>query len=145
VNGSTIYYHMQVGSCKALAQSIVDQLADMGGIRTKGTHSDGMQWGGRFVNGYGVLRGAQMVAVLCETGYMSNPGDVNKLNDPVMQKKIADSIANGLKNYVEGNPDFDTRNIRPQVEGAMEPLTDPEALEPIPVSVSTGVDSSPLP
>jgi N-acetylmuramoyl-L-alanine amidase len=129
VNGSTIYYHMQVGSCKALAQSIVDQLADMGGIRTKGTHSDGMQWGGRFVNGYGVLRGAQMVSVLCETGYMSNPGDVNKLNDPVMQKKIADSIAYGLKNYVEGNPDFDTRNIRPQAEGVLAPLTPDDTME----------------
>ncbi|MES2461607.1 MAG: N-acetylmuramoyl-L-alanine amidase [Armatimonadota bacterium] len=129
VNGSTIYYHMQVGSCKALAQSIVDQLADMGGIRTKGTHSDGMQWGGRFVNGYGVLRGAQMVSVLCETGYMSNPGDVNKLNDPVMQKKIADSIANGLKNYVEGNPTFDTRNIRPQAEGELAPLTPDDTTE----------------
>ena len=124
VNGSTIYYHMQVGSCKALAQSIVDELADMGGIRTKGTHSDGIQWGGRFVNGYGVLRGSQMVAVLCETGYMSNPGDANKLNDPAMQKKIADSIANGLKNYVEGNPDFDTRNIQPQPEGELTPLGD---------------------
>jgi N-acetylmuramoyl-L-alanine amidase len=123
VNGSTIYYHMQMGSCKALAQSIVDELADMGGIRTKGTHSDGMQWGGRFVNGYGVLRGSQMVAVLCETGYMSNAGDVNKLNDPTMQKKIADAIANGLKHYVEGNPDFDTRNVQPQSEGVLAPLT----------------------
>ena len=127
VNGSTVYYHMQVGSCKALAQSIVDELADMGGIRTKGTHSDGLQWGGRFVNGYGVLRGSQMVAVLCETGYMSNPGDANKLNDPAMQKKIADSIANGLKNYVEGNPDFDTRNIQPQPEGELTPLGDADA------------------
>ncbi len=145
VNGSTIYYHMQVGSCKALAQSIVDELADMGGIRTKGTHSDGMKWGGRFVNGYGVLRGAQMVSVLCETGYMSNPGDVNKLNDPNMQKKIADSIANGLKNYVEGNPDFDTRNIRPQAEGTLEPLTAPESAEAIPVSLSTEENTSPAP
>jgi N-acetylmuramoyl-L-alanine amidase len=143
VNGSTIYYHMQVGSCKALAQSIVDQLADMGGIRTKGSHSDGRQWGGRFANGYGVLRNAQMVAVLCETGYMSNPGDVNKLNDPVMQKKIADSIANGLKNYVEGNPNFDTRNIRPQSEGVMEPLTDSDSAETIPVSLSSE-DAAPL-
>jgi hypothetical protein len=62
-----------------------------------------------------------------------------------MQKKIADSIANGLKNYVEGNPNFDTRNIRPQVEGAMEPLTDSDTLESIPVSVSTEVDTSPVP
>ncbi len=123
VNGSTVYYHMQVGSCRALAQSIVDQLADMGGIRTKGTHSDGRQWGGRFENGYGVLRGAQMVSVLCETGYMSNPGDVNKLNNSAMQNKIADSIANGLKNYVEGNPNFDTRNIQPQDVGVLAPLT----------------------
>ena len=114
---------MQVGSCRALAQSIVDQLADMGGIRTKGTHSDGRQWGGRFENGYGVLRGAQMVSVLCETGYMSNPGDVNKLNNSAMQNKIADSIAKGLKNYVEGNPNFDTRNIQPQDVGILAPLT----------------------
>ncbi len=127
VNGSTVYYHLQVGSCKALAQSIVDELANMGGIRTKGTHSDGLQWGGRFVNGYGVLRGSQMVAVLCETGYMSNPGDANKLNDPEMQKKIADSIANGLKNYVEGNPDFDTRNIQPQAVGELTPLGDADS------------------
>jgi N-acetylmuramoyl-L-alanine amidase len=128
VNGSTVYYHLQVPSCKALAQSIADQFSDMGGIRTKGTHSDGAQWGGRFVTGFGVLRGSQMVAVLCETGYMSNPGDVNKLNNSAMQKKIAESIANGLKNYVEGNPNFDTRNIQPQDVGVLVPLT-PEGME----------------
>ena len=71
-----------------------------------------------------------MVAVLCETGYMSNAGDVNKLNDPTMQKKIADAIANGLKHYVEGNPDFDTRNVQPQSEGVLAPLTPVEDTTP---------------
>lgn len=103
VNGSTVYFHMQVGSSRALAQSIADQFAVMGGIRTKGARSDGAQWGGRFASGYGVLRNADMVAVLIETGFMSNPGDVNKLVDPDMQQKIAAAIASGLKNYIEGN------------------------------------------
>ncbi|MBC8101581.1 MAG: N-acetylmuramoyl-L-alanine amidase [Cytophagales bacterium] len=139
VNGSTVYYHMQVGSSKALAQSIADRFSDMGGIRTKGTHSDGRQWGGRFENGYGVLRGARMVAVLCETGYMSNAGDVNKLNNAAMQKRIAQAIAGGLRDYVEGNPNFDTRNIRPQADGPMAPLS---SVDPAPLT-RTSVPSPP--
>jgi N-acetylmuramoyl-L-alanine amidase len=136
VNGSTVYFHMDWASCRALAQCIADRFADMGGIRTKGVHSDGRQWGGRFVNGYGVLRGSQMVAVLVECGYMTNSNDVRRLSDPASQKKIAGAIMAGLRDYVEGNPDLDTRFINPQPEGALggevppEPMPAPDADAP---------------
>jgi N-acetylmuramoyl-L-alanine amidase len=119
VNGSTVYYHMDWASCRTLAQCVADRFREMGGIRTKGTHSDAQRFGGRFVNGYGVLRGSRMVAILVECGYMTHSGDVSRLNDPTMQKKIANSIVSGLRDYIEGNPDFDTRFINPNAVGGL--------------------------
>ena len=109
-NGSTVYYHFDNAPCRTLAQCIAERFGDMGSIRTKGVRSD------RTIapnSGFAVLRGAKMVAVLCETGYMSNNSDVRLLNDGGMQKKIAQNIAQGLQDYIEGNPDFDTRMVSP--------------------------------
>jgi len=160
VNGSTIYYHMQVPSCKSLAQCIAERMGDLGTIRCKGPHSDGLQYGGRFVNGYGVLRNSQMVAVLCECGYMSNGSDVRKLNDSANQQRIAEAIANGLRDYVEGNPGFDTKHINPQPVGTLTPLpttpdnsvprtdvvpADDNGDEMAPPAATPNVDSAPSP
>ncbi len=120
VSGSTSYYHLNVPSSKALAQSIADRLADVGGIRSKGTRTDGIRFPG---SGFGVLRGAKMVAVLIECGYMTNAGDVNRLNDRDFQQRTARAILAGLRDYIEGNPE-DTRNANPEA-GGFDPIANP--------------------
>lgn len=125
VNGSTIYYHLNVASCKALAHCIADRMGDLGGIQSKGVRSDGIRFP---KSGFGVLRNSQMVSVLVECGYMTNPGDVARLNDPKMQARIGSAITDGLRDYIEGNPYLDTRNINPQSSGGYRPAAPPPLL-----------------
>lgn len=110
ISGSTVYYHKQISSCRALAHSIAARLEAMGSIPTKGIRSDSVLYN----SGLSVLRNSQMVSVLVECGYMTNLGDVTKLVQSAMQQRIAQSIADGLRDYVEGNPDWDTRNVNPR-------------------------------
>ena len=138
-NGSTIYYHLDNAPCRTLAQCIAERMGDMGGIRSKGAHSDGTIYS----SGFSVLRRSQMVSVLCETGYMSNGNDVKLLNDRSMQKKIAQNIAQGLRDYIEGNPDFDTRNINPSAGGAaLGPVPD-EGEGDVPPAVDLNLPATP--
>lgn len=100
-NGSTVYYHLNDASERVLANCVADRFRDMGGIRTQGSRSDGKM----YTNGFSVLRRTNTLAILVETGYMSNSHDVALLVQPEMQAKIARSIANGVQDYIEGNPD----------------------------------------
>ena len=111
VRGSTVYYHANLPSSRTLAQCIADRFDKMGGIPTKGARSDYKLYPG---DGLSVLRRSQMVAVLVECGYMSNGADVALLNQKAMQEKIARAISDGLRDYVEGNPDVDTRFLNPR-------------------------------
>jgi N-acetylmuramoyl-L-alanine amidase len=100
-NGSTIYYHLNDASERVLANCVADRLREMGGIRTQGSRSDGKM----YTNGFSVLRRTNTLAILCETGYMTNSHDVSLLVKPEMQAKIARAIANGAQDYIEGHPD----------------------------------------
>ncbi|MDX1933304.1 MAG: N-acetylmuramoyl-L-alanine amidase [Capsulimonadales bacterium] len=123
VNGSTVYYHAYEPNCRALALSIANRLESGIGIRNNGVKTDFVRFPGRpdgSTGGFGFLRGARMVAALVETGFMSNPRDVSLLVKPEVQTKIAQSIVAGLRDYIEGNPDLDTREIRPEA-GEMPP------------------------
>ena len=102
IQGSTVYYHFNQPSCRALAQSIADRLAETGDIHSRGIGSDGIRFPGQ---GYGVLRNSRMVAVLCECGYMSNGDDVAKTeHNPLCKRRSPQSIVAGLRDYIEGNP-----------------------------------------
>jgi N-acetylmuramoyl-L-alanine amidase len=114
INGSTVYFHSDDPYCKTLAQCIAERLEGVGGIRSRGVRTDYVRFPGW---GYGVLRNSRMVAVLVECGFMSNASDVRRLTDPAQQKRIAEAIRAGLRDYIEGNPDFDTRNINPEAGG----------------------------
>lgn len=118
VAGSTVYYHKQIGSCRALAQTIAERFAAMGGIGTKGIRSDRVL----YTNGLSVLRNAQMVSVLVECGYMTNSGDAARLVQPAMQRKIAGAIADGLRDYIEGHPGQNTKNVNPLLVEPSVPL-----------------------
>lgn len=141
VNGSTVYFHLDSQSCRALAQCIADRLGDMGGIRCNGPRSDGKI----YTNGFSVLRRSQMVSVLVECGFMTNPGDANRLVSGEYQQKTARAIADGLRDYIEGNPYFDTRNINPQPEILPLPALPPGGEEEIPPIPDPTSDPNPLP
>ncbi|MBU1043455.1 MAG: N-acetylmuramoyl-L-alanine amidase [Candidatus Omnitrophica bacterium] len=55
----------------------------------------------RFVKGakFLVLKGAQMPAVLLEVGYLTNPEEGAKLNNPYYRQMLAESIAQGILEY----------------------------------------------
>jgi N-acetylmuramoyl-L-alanine amidase len=127
--GSTVYYHKQFPHSRALAQTIAERFGAMGGIPTGGPRSDSVL----YPSGLSVLREARMVSVLVECGYMTNLSDANLLVQSAMQQKIARSIADGLRNYVEGYPDQDTRNVNPRPEIIEDPnaVTDPGEADPL--------------
>jgi N-acetylmuramoyl-L-alanine amidase len=63
-------------------------------VRTLGTEDRGVKRA-RFA----VLREASMPAVLIEGGFMSNPAEARKLNDPAYRKRMAAAIVEGIRNY----------------------------------------------
>ncbi len=50
-----------------------------------------------------VLLTARMPAILVETAFISNPKDAKRLKDPKYQDKVAESIAQGIEKYLDGN------------------------------------------
>lgn len=50
-----------------------------------------------------ILRESPMPSVLIEMGFLSNPKDRERLQDPAFQEKIADSIKKGISRYFSGD------------------------------------------
>ncbi len=99
INGATIYYHANDEDCRSLGRCIGARITQTSGMKSRGAKTDYIRFPGI---GYGVLRNAQMPAVLCETGFMTNPGDLSRLRNPETQQKIAEAIRAGLRDYIEG-------------------------------------------
>ncbi|MDD2828898.1 MAG: N-acetylmuramoyl-L-alanine amidase [Sulfuricurvum sp.] len=51
-----------------------------------------------------VLVGAQMPAILLETGYISNPDESARIADPKYQKWMVEGMVDGIKHYFANNP-----------------------------------------
>lgn len=51
-----------------------------------------------------VLVGAQMPAILLETGYISNPEESSRIADSKYQKWMVDGMVDGVKHYFANNP-----------------------------------------
>ncbi len=51
-----------------------------------------------------VLVGAQMPAILLETGYISNPEESSRISDPKYQKWMVEGMVDGVKHYFANNP-----------------------------------------
>jgi N-acetylmuramoyl-L-alanine amidase len=51
-----------------------------------------------------VLRGAGMPALLVEMGYITEASDAKQLNSQAFRKKMMDSIASGILNYLGKRP-----------------------------------------
>lgn len=67
-----------------------------------------------------VLRSPDIPSLLIETGYLSNPEEARKLNNPVYQRRLADGIVRGVMGYFYDRPPEDTliawqkaNNVRP--------------------------------
>jgi N-acetylmuramoyl-L-alanine amidase len=51
-----------------------------------------------------VLRSPDVPSILVETAFISNPTEERKLRDPAHQKKLAEAVMGGVKNYFESTP-----------------------------------------
>lgn len=73
-----------------LAQIIHKKLVKSTGLNDRNVRK------ARFV----VIRETSIPSILVETGYLSNPGERDKLSDPDHQKKVADAIVKGVNEYI---------------------------------------------
>lgn len=62
-----------------------------------------------------VLRWSNMPAVLVETGFMSNPTELQKLRDPNFQRNATTAIARGIGRFLRSNP---FRPLYPRLAGS---------------------------
>ncbi len=85
---SVYYYHPQA---KELAQTIKDSI-----IQSLCTRDDGTLY-----SSFVLTRITSPLAILVETAYMINPSDYEKLTEETMRQAIAQSIADGLKAYLQ--------------------------------------------
>jgi N-acetylmuramoyl-L-alanine amidase len=90
-HGTTVYWYKPQDA--PFAQAIEKNV-----IPLAGTHDDGT----RHENFY-VVRHTSMPAVLIETAFATNPGDVALLRQPSFLQNVAQGIANGVKAYA-GSP-----------------------------------------
>ena len=58
--------------------------------------------------GFAVLKSPDMPSILVETGFISNPGEAQKLNNPAYQRQMAQAIFAGLASYFAANPPPET-------------------------------------
>ncbi len=92
VTGTLVYFHGQNPKQHRLAQSIGFGIGQATALPPSKVTSDAA----RFVAGFGVLREAQMPAVLVECGYINTPQGLSRLQDPRQQQRLAEGIAAGL-------------------------------------------------
>jgi len=97
-SGTSVYYHMNDPSSRALAISIANSVAKVSGLPERGALSDSIL----YHTGLAVLRKSVVPAVLVEVGYINNPKDRTKLLNPKEQAIVAQAICDGIRNYVEG-------------------------------------------
>jgi N-acetylmuramoyl-L-alanine amidase len=90
-HGTTVYWYKPQDA--SFAQAIEKSLIPLAGTADDGT---------RHENFY-VVRHTSMPAVLIETAFATNPGDVALLRQPSFLQSVAQGIANGVKAYA-GSP-----------------------------------------
>jgi N-acetylmuramoyl-L-alanine amidase len=90
--GTTVYWYKPQDA--PFAQAIDRALIPLAGTQDDGT---------RHENFY-VVRHTTMPAVLIETAFLTNPGDVALLRSPEFLQNVAQGIANGVKAYTSANP-----------------------------------------
>jgi N-acetylmuramoyl-L-alanine amidase len=51
-----------------------------------------------------VLRSPDVPSMLVETGFITNPGEERRLNDPAYRARLAAAITDGVRRYFIGQP-----------------------------------------
>jgi len=74
---------------KMLAQKVLDRI-----VTKTETKSRGVKKGN-----FSVIRETKMPAILVEGGFMTNEKELSKLQDPAHQRRVAQSIALGVRDY----------------------------------------------
>lgn len=87
--GIYTFYHPDKPSDKAVAEMIQEAVTSVSGGLDRGAQSED----------YFVLRETDMPAVLIETGFMTCPEELSKLQDPDYQKLLAQGIVQGIMAY----------------------------------------------
>jgi N-acetylmuramoyl-L-alanine amidase len=77
-----------------LAKSVLERLGKINTLH-KGTVEQA---------GFAVLKSPDIPSILVETAFISNPAEEKKLADEAYQRKLAESIFSGIKNYFAQNP-----------------------------------------
>lgn len=93
VHGAQVFYNAKSTEGKKLAEYIqasIKQYADLDNRRTAKSNTN-----------YYVLKATQIPAVIIECGFLTNPEEEQKLNNPEYQDKMALSIYLGVKQYFE--------------------------------------------
>jgi len=54
--------------------------------------------------GFAVLKAPDIPSILVETAFISNPGEEEKLRDPLYRKQLVQAIASGIQRYFARNP-----------------------------------------
>ncbi|MBR0026280.1 MAG: N-acetylmuramoyl-L-alanine amidase [Clostridia bacterium] len=88
--GPQVFYQEGSSTGRALAECIQKELNKVTG-GTRKTSADNLF----------VLRAAQVPAVLVECGFLTNPEEDQKLQDPEYQRLIANAIAEGIADYCD--------------------------------------------
>lgn len=76
-----------------LARSVLDELGGFTEVRKHDVMSAGFR----------VLKSPDVPSILVEMGYLSNPQEERQLGDAGYRKKLADSIARGIRKYIQEN------------------------------------------
>jgi N-acetylmuramoyl-L-alanine amidase len=98
-SGTTAYYSNVDPNGRALAQSIVTNIAAVSGLPNRRARSDRERFSG---TGMAVLHTGPIPSTLVEIGYINNATDRAKLINPGFQDTIARAFLDGIRGYVTG-------------------------------------------
>ena len=94
-NGSIVFYHKGSIISKFLGECVQSELSKFNLMTSVGVRSDGTLYN----SGLAVLRLANMPCILVETGFMTNPKDLQMIQSEKFGRALAKSIVSGLKTY----------------------------------------------
>lgn len=88
-----------LGASLEVADKVIGELAEIGPVHRRKVQQAGLL----------VLKSPDVPSILVETAFISNPSEEKKLRNVSHQRKLADAIHAGIRNYFYTNPPPDTR------------------------------------
>lgn len=93
ISGMEFYYAQDAEDGQALAEALLQYMSDQTDIDVRKTEDEELY----------VLNHTKMPAVLVECGYMSNWEECMRLMESSYQKELAEALAAGMADYINGN------------------------------------------